>query len=162
MIRFIAALDRQNGIADNHGIPWKGKLPTDVSNLHDKIKTGMLLMGFGMYKELNTPYPGGTNYVATTDTSVQLQDGFAPVSDARKFLKEAKGDVWNLGGALLFSSTLDLADELYLTRIDQDFHCTKFFPDFEQNFELVSHSEAMTENGITFHFETWKRKAASS
>lgn len=158
MIRFIAAIDDKRGIADDHGIPWQGKLPTDVKYYRDKLKTGTVLMGYGMYKEVSKPYPGGINYVAAQGQMGGLRPGFKPVDDARKFLSEFKGDIWNAGGAALFTSTLDLANELYLTRVQGDFNCTKFFPEFESDFELASSSEPITENGITFHFEVWRRK----
>jgi dihydrofolate reductase len=65
--------------------------------------------------------------------------------------------VWNLGGALLFASTFDMADELYITQLEGNFGCTKFFPAYKDDFYLVSQSEPVTENNITFRFEVWKR-----
>ncbi len=158
MIRFIAALDEKLGIADEHGIPWHGKVPSDVHYYHAKVKNDVKLMGYGLYKELSKPLPEGINYVATRNRNEELKEGFKPVYDARAFLQKADSDVWNLGGALLFESTLDLADELYLTRLEDDFNCTKFFPKFDQDFQLASRSEPVIENGITYRFEVWKRK----
>jgi dihydrofolate reductase len=158
MIRCIAALDSKNGIADDHGIPWHGKLPTDVAYYRDKLQSGTILMGYGVYKELSKPYPGSINYVATSHPATALMDGFEVVSDASTFLRNTHGDIWNVGGAGLFTSTIAFADELYLTRIEADFHCTKFFPEFESSFVRASHSESHTENGLSFCFEVWKRK----
>jgi dihydrofolate reductase len=158
MIRFIAAIDAKRGIADEHGLPWQGRLPTDVHYYHEKIKTGAILMGYGLYVELGKPYPGRINYVATANVDEPLRDGFEPVADAHRFLEQTTGDVWNLGGAILFTSTLDLADELYITKLEEDFNCTKFFPEYEQDFEMVSTSEPMEENGIHFRFTVYKRK----
>jgi dihydrofolate reductase len=157
MIRFIAAIDNKRGIANDHGLPWQGRLPSDVEYYHDKIKNGTLLMGYGLYKELSKPYPGGVNYVAVGESDETLREGFAPVHDAREFFTQTNGDIWNLGGALLFESTLDLADELYITQLEGDFQCTKFFPSFEKDFLRISQGEPITENGITFRFEVWKR-----
>jgi dihydrofolate reductase len=161
MIRLIAAIDDKRGIANEHGIPWHGKLPTDVKYYHEKVASGdLILMGYGVYKELSKPMRGGVNYVATYEQNERFRSGFEPIYDARKFLESVEHkDVWNIGGAILFKSTLDLAHELYLTRVQGDFHCTKFFPEFEQDFELISSTEPQEENGITFHFEVWKRKA---
>jgi dihydrofolate reductase len=157
MIRFIAAIDEKRGIANDHGIPWQGKLPSDVAYYRNKVKSGILLMGYGLYKELTKPYPGSINYVATSNKEEKLHEGFEAVADARAFITNAKSDVWNLGGAGLFGSTLDLADELYITQLEGDFGCTKFFPDFEDKFTLVSQTQMQTENDITFQFEVWKR-----
>jgi dihydrofolate reductase len=158
MIRFIAAIDNKRGLADDHGIPWQGKLPTDVRYYHDKISSGTLLMGYGLYKELTKPYPGGVNSVATSRNE-KLRAGFEQVTDARQFLQSAQADVWNLGGAGLYTSTLDMADELYLTHIDADFHCTKFFPDYEPAFELVSQGQSLEENGLHFTFNVYRKRA---
>lgn len=157
MIRFIAALDSKRGVADDHGIPWQSKIPTDVRYFRDKTIGGNLLIGYGWYQEMQKPLPNRRNIVATTKTEV-LRPGFEKVSDARKFLLNSKEDIWVGGGAGLFASTLDLADELYLTFVEGDFICTKLFPEFEDKFEKVSESEPITENGVTFRFTIWKRK----
>lgn len=158
MIRFIAAVDSKLGIADDHGIPWQGRTPTDVQYYRNKLTTGTVLMGYGLYKELSNPYPGGVNYVATRDKTLKLREGFEPVYDAVEFLKHTSGDIWNAGGAAIFASTIDLADELYLTQLNQDFNCTKFFPAFNDKFQKASESEPITENGITYTFQVWRRK----
>ncbi len=157
MIRFIAALDSKKGLADNNGIPWQGKIPGDVAQFRDKTIGGAVMMGAGWYKEQIKPLPNRRNLVAT-NTTEELRDGFEKITDARKFLGETKDDIWVGGGAGLFASTLDLADELYLTRIDKDFGCTKFFPNFEDKFTLKSESPPITENNITYHFQTWVKK----
>lgn len=154
----IAAIDEKQGIADDHGIPWQGKIPGDIAYYRAKINDGgTLLMGYGLYKELSRPYPGGINYVAAKDLKEPLREGFEPVTDAVEFVKNEKHDVWNLGGALLFASTFDYAEELYITQLKGDFSCTKFFPAYKQDFSLASATDWVEENGIKYRFEIWKR-----
>lgn len=160
MIRAIVAIDENRGLADDHGIPWQGRIPTDVKYYLDNIKTGTILMGYGVYKEMKKPYAGGVNYVAV-DTDVDLMPGFELVKDARAFLQKSDGLVWNVGGAGLFQSTFDLIDELYITQLEGDFNCTKFFPEYEHLYEKVSQSDSITEGGITFCFTTWRRKSTA-
>lgn len=157
MIRFIAAIDAEQGIANEHGIPWQGKVPGDVAYFRAKTLHGSIMMGAGWYKEQIKPLPERRNLVATSDNQ-PLRPGFEKVPDARTFLAESKEDIWVGGGAGLFASTLDLADELYLTQLDQNFQCTKFFPDFKDRFVLQSESDPVTENGITYTFQVWVRK----
>jgi dihydrofolate reductase len=156
MIRFMAAIDQKRGIADDHGIPWHGKLPTDIQYYHEKIKGFDTIMGYGMYIELSKPLVNPMNYVASQH-GTQLRDGFVLVEDAHKFIEDFPKDIWVLGGAGLFASTIDLADELYLTKIDADFNCTKFFPAYEHDFTLVSQTPPQVENGLTFSFTVYKR-----
>ncbi len=161
MIRFIAAIDSKRGLADNqkhqgnHGIPWLGQLPTDSRYFKQKTSGNILLMGYGEYlAQSKKPLPGRTNVVATSRPE-SLEPGFQKVADAQEFLRDTSKDVWVSGGAGLFDSTLDLADELYITQIDGDFHCTKFFPEFKDKFSLKSESEPITENDITYTFQVW-------
>jgi dihydrofolate reductase len=152
----IAAIDSKLGLANDEGIPWRGKLPSDIKHYRQEISGGIILMGYGTYLELSKPMPG-RNIVASS--SIQhLRPGFEQVKDARVFLQDSNKDVWIFGGAGLFASTLDLATDLHLTRLEGDFHCTKFFPVFEDKFKMITQSRSMTENSITFRFETWSKK----
>ncbi len=155
MIRAIVAIDSKRGMANDKGIPWD--LPTDRAYYRKNTENGIILMGYGTYVEFSKPMHGRTNYVATSKDE-QLREGFEAVTDARGFLQKAEEDVWVIGGAGLFASTLDLIDELYVTQLEGDFGCTKFFPEYKDNYELASASEPKTENGITFRFEIWRRK----
>lgn len=156
MIRFIAALDKNKGIADDHGIPWQGKVPTDVAYFREKTLHGTIMMGTGWYNEQEKPLPERRNIVASSKP-IKIREGFEQVTDAREFLKNTPDDIWVGGGAGLFASTLDLADELYLTRLQTDFQCTKFFQEFEDRFELRSETDPLIENGVTFTFQLWVR-----
>lgn len=155
MIRFIAAIDSKRGIADDKGIPWD--LPTDKAYYRAKIRGQDYLIGYATYVHHTKPLPDTPTFVASEETG-DLRPGFKKVTDARAFLTSRSEDVWVGGGAGLFESVFDLADELYLTRIDADFNCTKFFPEFESDFELVNSTEPQTENNTTFRFQIWKHK----
>lgn len=152
----VAAIDEKRGLANDDGIPWLGKLPTDITHYHQEIDGGIILMGYGTYVEISKPFPG-RNVVAGS-RSDQLRPGFELISDARAFLQNSTEDVWVFGGAALFASTFDLVTDLHLTQLKGDFNCTKFFPEFKSTFNLTSRSEPITENSITYRFETWQRR----
>lgn len=156
MVRLIAAMDEKRGIATDIGIPWK--LPTDQKFFVDQTKDGLILMGAGTYREFTKPMHGRTNYVVTHDPR-PLLSGFEAVHDIDLFFREHQGElIQDIGGASLFDQTLRFADELILTQVYADFQCTKFFPEYEHDFELAQHSETLTENNVSFRFETWRRK----
>jgi dihydrofolate reductase len=158
MIRLIAAMDNQRGIADDHGIPWQGKFPTDTKRFHDETATGIIVMGYGTYREYDKPLHDRENFVVARPETGELRAGFMVIPDTGLFLDEHAHElVWVIGGAALFSATLSRAQELVLTHIDADFHCTKFFPEFANTFELESDDGPHVDNGISFRFETWWR-----
>jgi dihydrofolate reductase len=162
MIRLIAAVDSQLGVANKHGIPWQGKIPLDTKYFNDQTAEGIIVMGFGTYKEFDRPLHDRENFVITRPDSEELRSGFSEVSDLSAFLGLHSRDlVWVIGGAGLFAESIDHADELYLTQLDRDFHCTKFFPPFGDTFELASELGPHVENEISFLFEIWRRSIAA-
>lgn len=153
MMRMIVAMDRRNGMANESGIPWT--LPTDQKFFFDQTSAGPILMGHTTYTEIDAPLHGRTNFVATRGDA-PLRDGFVPVNDLDAFLAAHDDDrVNNIGGASLFAAMLPQADELVITRIDAEFACTKFFPEFLRSFERATCSEPLHENGLSFTFQTW-------
>jgi dihydrofolate reductase len=161
MIRLIAAIDQQRGVANEHGIPWQGKIPTDTKHFHELTAKGIIVMGFGTYKEYDQPLHERENFVVSHSDAGELRSGFVAVPDVEQFFdRHAHDEVWVIGGAALFADTLSRADALFLTQLDADFRCTKFFPEFAQAFALKSDDGPHVENDITFHFQMWRRSPA--
>jgi dihydrofolate reductase len=155
MIRAIAAIDSKRGLATDTGIPWN--LPTDRTYVREKTKGSNMLMGYNTYLEFTRPLPERRWYVLHEPTE-PLREGFESVTDLGSFMEHPPENLWLFGGAGVFAQTIDYADELWLTRIEGDFDCTKFFPEFEDKFELAEQGDPQTENGITYHYEDWKKK----
>lgn len=155
MIRAIVAIDSKRGLADDRGIPWS--LPDDKKYYRAHISTAPILMGNGVYVEMTKPIGPYPNLVAT-HSSEPLRPGFTKVADAVEYLKHVTEDVWVVGGEGLFNTTFQLVEEAYVTQLDADFKCTKFFPDISADFTLVSQTPDKTENGITFRYQVWRRK----
>ena len=92
-------------------------------------------------------------------TDEPLKPGFIAIKDAQEFISGSdKEDKWIIGGAKLFESTIAYADQLYITQILADFHCTKFFPEYKEDFYLAERSELLVENDLNFYFEVWNHK----
>jgi dihydrofolate reductase len=153
MINIIVAVDSKSGIADAHGIPWK--IETDKAYYRDKIKDSNVLMGRGVYDELSQPVSSRNNFVITHLD--KLRPGFIKIENIDNVINQAE-DLWIIGGENLYKQTLNFVDKIYITRVEGDFGCNKFFPKFEQDFTLLSSTETYIENGIKFRFEIYNRK----
>ncbi len=154
MIRLIAALDSRRGIATDSGIPWK--LPGDTAYFRDKTATGVVLMGRSTYNEFAAPLHERENFVLTTATE-PLRAGFRGVGGLDQVVTENPGqDIWVIGGAAVYAETISEADGLLLTQVVGDFNCTKFFPPYEAEFHLVTHSDDHQDGDVTYRFETWQ------
>jgi dihydrofolate reductase len=158
MIRLIAAMDTRRGIAIDTGLPWH--LPGDSAYFRQQTSSGLILMGRATYNEFAAPLHDRENYVLTT-SAAPLRDGFRPVRSLDELLGTHPGtDVWVVGGAFVYAETLGEADELVVTQVAGDFHCTKFFPPFEDRFALESEGDEQSDGGVTYRFETWGRRQA--
>ncbi len=154
-IRAIVAIDEKRGLADEQGIPWN--LPSDRAYTRQKTRGSALLMGYGTYIEFTKPLPERRNLVVT-DGMEPLREGFEAVTDLTAFMENSPEDLWLFGGAELFAQTIKYANELYITQLEGDFGCTKFFPEYKDEFELVRQSPPQLENGISYRYEVWRRK----
>jgi dihydrofolate reductase len=156
MIRLIAAMDSQRGIATDSGIPWK--LPGDTAYFHDKTATGDIIMGWATYNEFAAPLHGRENFVLSTRPE-RLRAGFRAVGSLDQLVAlDPDQDIWVVGGAIVYSETIGEADELLLTQVVGDFHCTRFFPPYQSEFQLAAHGEDRQEDSTTYRFETWQRR----
>ncbi len=160
MNRFIAAIDAKGGVADDSGIPWQGRIPSDARYFVEQTSTGVVLMGYRTYEELAAPVGTVPNFVLVRPgSSRSLRAGFDAVVDTDAFFDHHSGDtVWVIGGAGVFAQTISDADELYITQLQGDFRCTKFFPSFSGEFRLVEAQPPLSEGGIQFRFEIWTRR----
>jgi dihydrofolate reductase len=155
MIRLIAAIDRQRGIAKNGGMPWN--IPEDEAYFTRQTKThgGQVLTGGKTFRETykSRPLADRNNYILTHDTT--LTPGITLVRDLNKFLEDfSNQDLWVAGGAEVFAQIIEMgkADELYLTYIDADFDCDQFFPAYQDGFVLAEQSKSHEQNGFTFTY----------
>jgi dihydrofolate reductase len=156
MIRLIAAIDSQRGIATDSGIPWK--LPGDTAYFREKTANGLIVMGRATYDEFAAPLHGRENYVLST-TTTSLRTGFQAIADLQQLrAAHPEEDIWVIGGATVYRETIAEAEELLLTQVLKDFECTKFFPPYEADFVPESRSVDHHEAGLTYRFEVWRSR----
>ncbi|MDZ7744671.1 MAG: dihydrofolate reductase [Candidatus Saccharibacteria bacterium] len=148
MIRLIAAVDRNLGIAKHGFQPWN--IPADEQYFRQQTTGHAVLMGSKTYEVIGRPLPDRRNFVASFDAVAV--NGAEVVNDVEAFLSKQQRDIWVIGGASIYEQALPYADELYLTHIEADFGCDKFFPQFQQQFMLFDEQPPMEENGFIYRY----------
>ena len=158
MIRLIAAIDSNGGIAKNGRIPWHISNDLQYFNRLTRQFGANVLMGHSTLIANGRPLPNRQNFVVSHKPLDNKPEGVIEVPDLAQFIKDYKSDLWIIGGQEIFTQTIKYADELYLTKINHDFDCDKFFPEYEQNFKLVSSQGPFTANGLTYTFNLFVPK----
>ncbi|MDB5170025.1 MAG: dihydrofolate reductase [Candidatus Saccharibacteria bacterium] len=154
MIRAIAAIDDKQGIAAGGSIPWN--IPEDHRHFRSFTEHGVVVMGWATYEEFALPLPNRRNIVVSR-TQQPVREGWELITDVEAFLQLATEDVWIIGGAQLYASTLQFCDELYLTQVVGDFNCDRFFPPFEADFTLQDQSPMQTSGQYQYQFNVYQR-----
>jgi dihydrofolate reductase len=161
MNRLIVAFDRRRGMAKLGGLPWW--IPSDEKYYNDQIELygGNALMGRATFDSYKHGPPKKLNNIVLSSSDMPVPEGVRLAHDLSAVLDEfADKDLWVIGGAAVFQQVMELgrADELYITRIDADFNCDRFFPEFsEEHYRLAIQSEEQEENGFRFRFEIWRK-----
>lgn len=157
-IAVIAAMDWEGGFSRNGEIPWYFK--EDFQHFR-KLTTGNIcVMGRNTYEDINkrlgekahpNVLPNRTNVVISR-TLKRLPNAivFKSVEDFLDTIDQESRTVFFIGGEQIFEAGLDIADEVYLTIVPNDYQCDSFFPVDKLVNNYIIESEHDTDSGLTF------------
>ncbi|MCK5608704.1 dihydrofolate reductase [Candidatus Pacearchaeota archaeon] len=147
IISLIATID------DKRGISKGGKLPEEfkkaLTRLTKLTKDQPVLMGRKTY-ELIGSLPQSQNFVLSKN-AFYLATGAEVITEVDQILEFIDNDddieIFIIGGSTLYDQAIEIADKLYLTRIDGTFDADLFFPKLsEDEWEII---ETTKEEGYT-------------
>lgn len=118
-INLIVAVNKTGGIGFENTIPWK--LPEDLAYFKAATMGLPMIMGRSTWDSFPKPLNGRTHIVVTnrpffTDNpAVRVVDSY---EEALKVAEEYADKVFVIGGVSAYQAFWNVADELYLTRVD--------------------------------------------
>ena len=128
----IAAMSENRSIGNGGQIPWY--LPDDFKWFKRKTMGSALLMGRKTFESIGRVLPGRTTIVLSRgDFSCKNVDVYKTVEDIPVF----DGEIFVCGGAEIYSLMLPLCSDLFLTRVKRETEGDCFFPEFEEDFQIV-------------------------
>lgn len=169
----VVAADLKLGIGKDGRLPWK--LSADLRYFKE-ITTGngqlqnAVIMGRKTWESIpdnRRPLPKRLNVVLTHVGNYAVPDEvlIAPSLDKALELLEKMPieKCFVIGGGQVYAEALHhrQCNLLYLTQVRSAFDCDTVFPEFENDFTLISASEAYNENGIEYCFKVFQRNLKS-
>ena len=162
-MNLIVAADKKWGIGRDGGL--LASIPTDMKYFREHTTGKVVVMGRRTLESM----PGGrglpkrTNYVLTTDPDYEAERCIVVNSEDELWEELSQydpDDVFLIGGATLYNRFYRMCDRLYVTKMDADLDADTFIVDLDgdPDYEVVSESEPVTENGITFRFVVYGRR----
>lgn len=161
-MKLIAVQEKNGGIGVNGGLLMS--LPTDMKYFR-KVTTGhTVIMGRKTLESFpgGRPLPKRRNIVLST--TLEGGEGYEVcrgIDELDGMLSDdEKENAFIIGGGQIYELMLPLADEAYITEIDAEIEADTFIPVFSAltDWERVSVSEAVEENGVKYVFAVYRRK----
>ncbi|OTF83819.1 dihydrofolate reductase-like protein [Euroglyphus maynei] len=196
----VAACCRSNGIGKNGTLPWRLKSEMDfftriTSTVLDsapglagdeQVKKNAVIMGVRTYMSIPPsfrPLKHRVNVVLSrtiTEAPAGVDFLFRSFDEAIKTLSEMSNidQLYVIGGSEVYKESIARpdCDLIFLTKIDADFDCDRFFPpiDHDQYEDITDEKllpkyrhiidkydiplDVQTENGLSFRYHLYKRK----
>lgn len=158
-ISLIVAVDEINGIGKNNQLPWY--LPADLQHFK-KITTGFpIIMGRKTFDSIGKALPNRRNIVVSRQENLEISG--VEVSDSIQsaiLLCKDEHEIFIIGGAQIFEQSLDLADTLYLTVIQNNFNADTFFPKIDEKHWNLCLDEAHKpdeKNVYSYNFKKYEK-----
>ena len=162
-VALVAAVARDGVIGRDGGIPWR--IPEDLAHFKELTTGHAVVMGRKTWDSLPDrfrPLPDRRNVVVTRNALWHAEgaERAGSVEEALELLREIDR-VFVIGGAEIYAEALPLADEMFLTEIDDDVAGDTFFPDWDRAaFVQASRDERTSDDGVPYAFVTYRRHSA--
>jgi dihydrofolate reductase len=136
MISIIVAIAKNNVIGKKNELPWY--LPEDMKHFKQITDGQTVLMGSKTFESivsrLGKPLPNRKNIVISSDPNYAVPEGVVVNNDLDKALADFKNQsLFVIGGASIYKQTIEKADKLYITEVDQEIDGDAFFPEIDLN-----------------------------
>ncbi|XZF13018.1 dihydrofolate reductase [Chitinophagaceae bacterium MMS25-I14] len=166
IISMIVAAGQHNEIGIHNNLPWH--LPKDLKFFKQTTLGKPVIMGRKTFDSLGgKPLPGRLNIVLSRQEDLSLPEGvlhFNDIRDAIARLEEEKNEEgFIIGGGKIFEESIDLADRLYITRVETTVAgADAFFPHIDHShwhMDWEEAHEADEKHAFPFTFQRYERIA---
>ena len=141
-------MTKNHGIGYNNKLPWY--IPDDLKRFK-KLTTGsIIVMGRKTWDSLPIkPLPNRKNIILSRDNisrdNISRDNISRDISNENilfindlNLINNIKSDIWIIGGSEIYKLALNKLhiDNIYVTEINNDYECDKFFPEIPNNFNI--------------------------
>lgn len=161
-ISLICAMDKNRGIGQNNHLPWPN-LPIDMSRFKNLSLNKPVIMGRKTFQSIidvfGKPLPKRFNIIVSSKEKPFSSENLFWTRSISEALETSQKlatkmnlkEIIIAGGSQIYEQTIDLADNLYLTLIDDQFNCDTFFPDYSAFTKIIKKQEFIDKGyGLTF------------
>ncbi len=159
-ISLIVAMAKNRTIGINNTLPWR--CPEDLKHFKALTMGHHMIMGRKTFDSIGKALPGRTTVIVTRNKNLSIE-GCVIAHSLQEAINVCSGDeeIFVVGGAELYSQSLDLVDTLYITEIQQAVEGDAYFPEFDHSKWQETSRDIRaqdTPQPLEYHFVTYLRK----
>ena len=158
MISIIVAVAKNGVIGDKNSLLWH--ISEDMRFFRETTSGHPVIMGRKTYDSLGRPLPKRTNVVISrTTTHIEGCTVVGSLEEAIALFPNEE-EVFIIGGAQIYALAMEVADRLYLTRVEHDYQGDTSFPEWDESkWRLISREafDCGEKYPYPFAFETYDR-----
>ncbi|MBR2013910.1 MAG: dihydrofolate reductase [Alistipes sp.] len=158
MVSIIVAIAANGVIGDKNSLLWHIK--EDMRFFRQKTTSHPVIMGRKTYDSLGRPLPNRTNVVISR--TLNHIEGCRVVHSLEEAIAlfRSEEEIFIIGGAQIYAQALDVADRMYITRIEHSYEGDTSFPEWNRaQWQLVEKESMLCGENFRypFSFETYVR-----
>lgn len=156
-LSIIAAVGENNELGKDNQLLWH--LSEDLKRFK-RLTTGhSIIMGRKTFDSIGRPLPNRRSIIITRQQDLQIE-GCEVVHSLQEAIDlcENEEKVFIIGGAEIYSASIDRVDKIYLTKVKGNFEADAWFPSISKS-DWESHPDGViNENGLEAQFIDLSRK----
>jgi len=149
MINLIVATSKNGVIGNDNSLIWH--LPADLKHFKNLTTGKTIIMGRKTYESIGKALPNRRNIVITR------QDDYDPddcevVSSLEEALLLCGENCFIIGGGEIYKQSIDIADKIYLTLIDENFEGDTYFPKITSDWFIASKIDRKSDDKNKYNY----------
>lgn len=158
MLSIIVAKSKNNVIGYKNKLVWN--LAEDMKRFKEITEGHTVIMGRKTYESIGKTLENRENIVITHDVDLKIEGAkiVNNIEDLNDFIDDEE-EHFVIGGAIIYRLLMPKVKKMYITQIDKVFEGDAYFPVINNDeWEITSKEEAVTEDGLKYEFLIYERK----
>lgn len=131
MVSIIVAVAKNGVIGDKNSLLWH--ISEDLRFFKQTTSGHPVIMGRKTYESLGRPLPNRTNVVISrTATAIEGCTVARSLEEAVAMFPHDE-EIFIIGGAQIYALALDIADRIYITRVEHEYEGDTSFPTWDES-----------------------------
>ena len=149
MIKIIVAISKNRVIGDSNKLIWN--LPSDLKRFKEITTGHPIVMGRKTFESIGRPLPNRRNIIITRDEEYEVE-GCEVVNSIEEALLLTGNDCFIIGGGEIYKQTLHIAEQIYMTIVDEEFLGDTQFPELTNSWYVSKKEDFLSDDKNPYNY----------